>query len=65
MVECGGLENRFPVLTGTRVRIPYSPLFLEQKGFDEEFYIRIGPSSAGLEIREALKYISERFEKKI
>ena len=38
-----------------------SPVFLKQKGFDEEFYIRIGPSSASLEIREALKYISERF----
>ena len=25
VVECGGLENRFPVTTGTRVRIPYSP----------------------------------------
>jgi len=40
-----------------------SPVFLKQKGFDEEFYIRIGPGSANLEIREALKYISERFEK--
>jgi len=33
-----------------------SPVFLKQKGFDEEFYIRIGPGSANLEIREALKY---------
>ncbi len=41
-----------------------SPVFLKQKGFDEEFYIRIGPSSASLEIREALKYISERFIEK-
>ncbi len=40
------------------------PVFLKQKGFDEEFYIRVGPSSASMEIREALKYISERFEGK-
>jgi hypothetical protein len=38
-----------------------SPVFLNQKGFGEEFYIRTGPSSASLEIREALKYIAERF----
>lgn len=38
-----------------------SPVFLRQKGFPEEFYIRTGPSSASLEIREALKYIGERF----
>lgn len=38
-----------------------SPVFLRQKGFGEEFYIRTGPSSASLEIREALTYISERF----
>jgi predicted HTH transcriptional regulator len=41
-----------------------SPVFLNQKGFGEEFYIRTGPSSNTLEIREALKYISERFEEK-
>jgi len=40
------------------------PVFLNQKGFDEEFYIRTGPSSASLEIREALQYISERFPTK-
>jgi len=40
-----------------------SPVFLKQKGFDEEFFIRVGPSSAALEIREALKYIAERFPK--
>lgn len=38
-----------------------APVFLRQKGFDEEFYIRTGPSSASLEIREALQYIKERF----
>ena len=37
------------------------PVFLRQSGFDEEFYIRIGPSSGSLEISEALKYISGRF----
>jgi len=41
-----------------------SPVFLRQKGFGEEFYIRTGPSSASLEIREALNYISERFPTK-
>jgi hypothetical protein len=38
------------------------PVFLNQKGFGEEFYIRLGPSSASLEISEALKYIADRFE---
>lgn len=37
------------------------PVFLRQSGFDEMFYIRIGPSSGNLEISEALKYIGERF----
>jgi hypothetical protein len=40
------------------------PVFLNQKGFNEEFYIRTGPSSTSLEIREALQYISERFPSK-
>jgi hypothetical protein len=38
------------------------PIFLRQKGFDESFYIRIGPSSGSLEISEALKYIADRFK---
>jgi hypothetical protein len=42
------------------IRSP-KPVFLNQKGFDEEFYIRTGPSSTSLEIREALQYIAERF----
>jgi hypothetical protein len=37
------------------------PVFLRQPGFDEEFYIRLGPSSASLDISEALKYIADRF----
>jgi len=37
------------------------PVFLKQSGFDEAFYIRIGPSSGSLEISEALKYIAGRF----
>lgn len=37
------------------------PVFLNQKGFDEEFYVRIGPSSERLNIQEALKYIEHRF----
>ncbi len=39
-----------------------APVFLRQKGFDESFYIRIGPSTGSLEISEALKYISEHFK---
>lgn len=38
------------------------PVFLRQSGFDEMFYIRIGPSSGALDISEALKYIGEHFE---
>ncbi|MCF8367363.1 MAG: ATP-binding protein [Bacteroidales bacterium] len=38
------------------------PVFLRQKGFDESFYIRIGPSTGSLEISEALKYIAEHFK---
>ncbi|MEI8047240.1 MAG: ATP-binding protein [Bacteroidota bacterium] len=38
-----------------------SPAFLRQPGFDEEMYIRIGPSSNALDISEALKYIEHRF----
>ncbi len=37
------------------------PVFLRQPGFDEEFFIRLGPSSAALDISEALKYIRDRF----
>jgi hypothetical protein len=40
------------------------PVFLKQKGFGEEFFIRLGPSSASLDISEALKYISDRFSEK-
>ncbi|MBU2547834.1 MAG: ATP-binding protein [Proteobacteria bacterium] len=38
------------------------PAFLRQKGFDEAFYIRVGPSSAKLGIAEALEYIGRRFQ---
>ncbi len=37
------------------------PVFLRQPGFDEEMYIRVGPSSHALDISEALKYIAGRF----
>lgn len=40
------------------------PVFLRQPGFDEEFYIRLGPSSAALDISEALKYIADHFRDK-
>lgn len=38
-----------------------SPVFLRQKGFDEAFFIRTGPSSNSLEISAALKYIEQHF----
>ena len=38
-------------------------IFLHQKDFDEEFYIRVGPSSARLSIQEALKYVRQRFDR--
>ena len=37
------------------------PVFLHQKGFDEEFYIRTGPGSASLSIQDATKYMKHRF----
>ena len=37
------------------------PVFLRQPGFEEEMYIRIGPSSNALDISEALQYIRNRF----
>jgi hypothetical protein len=38
------------------------PVFLNQKGFDEAFFIRVGPSSSNLEISSALKYIKQHFK---
>ncbi len=46
---------RFHCLPGPK------PVFLRQAGFDETFYIRVGPSTGSLGISEALKYIAERF----
>lgn len=40
------------------------PVFLKQPGFEEEFYIRVGPSSTALAVSEALKYISDHFSEK-
>lgn len=37
------------------------PIFLNQKGFDEAFFIRVGPSSSNLDISSALKYIQQHF----
>lgn len=37
------------------------PVFLRQPGFDEEMYIRVGPSSNALDISEALDYIRDHF----
>ncbi len=40
------------------------PVFLRQPGFEEEFYIRLGPSSVALAVSEALKYIADHFTEK-
>lgn len=37
------------------------PVFLKQPGFEEEFYIRIGPASAAMAVSEALKYVADHF----
>ncbi len=37
------------------------PVFLKQPGFEEEFYIRVGPGNAALAVSEALRYIADRF----
>lgn len=37
------------------------PVFLRQPGFNEEFYIRVGPGSAAMDISEALRYIADHF----
>jgi len=39
------------------------PVFLRQPGFEEEFYIRVGPGTIALAVSEALKYISDHFLK--
>jgi hypothetical protein len=38
------------------------PVFLKQPGFEEEFYIRIGPASAAMSVSEALNYIADHFQ---
>jgi hypothetical protein len=50
-------------LTVCHVRCMRSPVpvFLRQKGFPEEFFIRTGPGSSSLGIGEAHRYISEHF----
>jgi len=37
------------------------PVFLSQKGFGEEFFIRLGPQTEKLSIQEAIAYIGHRF----
>jgi len=37
------------------------PVFLRQAGYDEEMYIRLGPSSNAMNISEALNYIENHF----
>ena len=40
------------------------PVFLRQPGFEEEFYVRVGPGTIALAVSEALKYISDHFTEK-
>jgi len=37
------------------------PVSLRQPGYDEEMYLRIGPSGNALDISEALTYIKDHF----
>ncbi len=55
--------EKFDKKTVCRVHCQRSPkpVFLRQSGFDEMFYIRIGPSSGSMEISEAVKFIGEHF----
>jgi hypothetical protein len=41
------------------------PVFLRQPGFNEEMYIRVGPSSNAMDISEALKYIEDHYSQRI
>jgi hypothetical protein len=41
------------------------PVFLKQPGFNEEFFIRVGPSSNAMDISEALRYISVHFKENV
>ncbi len=38
-----------------------TPVFLDQKGFSEALYIRVGPATNSLDIKSALKYIKQHF----
>lgn len=63
---CPFIKTGFEKIDGKTVCIAQAtpssrPVFLKNKN-EEEFYIRIGPSSAKLGIREALAYIASRFE---
>jgi hypothetical protein len=40
------------------------PVFLRQKGFPEEFYIRVGPSSTALGLSDTLRFIRDKFDQK-
>lgn len=63
------VNGRFEQIDGKTVFIVQCdrsarPVFLRHKNFDEEFFIRVGPSSAKLGISEALKYIGDSFHGK-
>lgn len=55
--------QRFGNKTVCRVNCKKSKkaIFLNQNGFGEAFYVRVGPSSSNLEISTALKYIQQHF----
>jgi hypothetical protein len=43
------------------VRASSEPVFLKTKGADEEFYVRTGPQTVRLSVREAMEYAGEHF----
>lgn len=60
------LRTHFEELEGGTVFVVFclrssSPIFLEQKNFGEEFFVRVGPSTEKLGIQETLRYIRARF----
>ena len=61
------VDPYFDVLGGKRVcvvrcRKSHEPVYLRKKGGDEAFFIRTGPSSAQLSLRELVSYMREHFQ---
>ena len=60
------IRNTFEVLEGhdvfvIRVSRASQPVFLKYGKSDEEFFVRTGPQTVKLEVREALEYARQRF----